>query len=375
MDAVETSGKSIDDAILQALVRLGRRRDEVEVVVLQEPSHGVRGVGAKEARVRVWVKRAPSAPGGGAVLTPDLADQWLGRLEEEEEAASSPPSPPAPAPRAPAPGRRSPAVSRPAARSMPPPTTPPPARDPAPVAPPRMEPGTPAPRTPMPPPPPPERERRSPGTVTHSTAISRAVQSPTPRLPSPPEEEEPFDEEEAFKQEIGTRPRGVEGEMIEAEAPDAVVQQALQILQTILQHMRLPATVEIADRNPLTLNIRIGGNTELLGMLIGRRGDTLASLQLIVNLMLNHQAKERYHVLVDAEYYRQRRDDNLRSLAARVGRQVQQSQRAMALEPMTPYERRIVHMALQDSPYVQTQSTGEGDQRRVVISPRSRSGR
>src|SRR5215469_13084847 len=97
MDTVEASGKSVDDAIVQALARLGKRRDEVDVQVLQEPSRGVRGVGSREARVRVWVKATrpatpPRSQGQGAVLTPDLAAQWIGDLDEEEV----PPAPPAP---------------------------------------------------------------------------------------------------------------------------------------------------------------------------------------------------------------------------------------------------------------------------------------
>ncbi|MBA3824639.1 MAG: Jag N-terminal domain-containing protein, partial [Ktedonobacterales bacterium] len=98
MDTVEAAGKSIDDAIVQALARLGRRRDEVDVQVLQEPSRGVRGVGGREARVRVWVKPPrPAAPprvqNQGAVLTPDLAAQWIGDMEEEEEVPLPPPAP------------------------------------------------------------------------------------------------------------------------------------------------------------------------------------------------------------------------------------------------------------------------------------------
>jgi spoIIIJ-associated protein len=203
---------------------------------------------------------------------------------------------------------------------------------------------------------------------THSTAISRAIQSsvplPQPLAPRDLDDEEPVLDDESETFELSSVTQEIAGE----EAPDAVVHQALEILRTLLQEMQFPTNVEIASRNPLVLNIRVGGQTDILGLLIGKRGDTLASLQLLVNLILNRPGGTRYHVLVDAEHYRGRRDENLRSLAARVARQVQQSRRAMALEPMTPYERRIVHMALQDSPFVQTQSTGEGDQRRVVIS-------
>ncbi len=324
MDSVETSGKSVDDAVLQALARLGRRRDEVEVMVLQEPSRGVRGVGAKDARVRVWLKRVSS----GAVLTPDLADQWIGGIEE-------------------------------------------------PAAPPAAN-------VPLKP---------------RSTPISRAVQSLAQRQPAPPpivededqyadedddeeyEDDEEFEDEEAEPETAVTGPLALhEGSDLDDEdqdtaegaAPDRVVRQASDILRAVLHHMELPVSVEVSGRDPLTLNIRVGNNSDILGLLIGRRGETLSALQLLVNLMLNHKAKERYHILVDAESYRNKRDDNLRSLALRVAKQVQESQRSMTLEPMTPYERRIVHMTLQESPYVQTQSTGEGEQRRVVVSLKPR---
>ena len=76
MESIEASGRSIEDAILQALARLGRRRDEVDVAVLQEPARGTRGMGAREARVRVTVK--PPRRQGGAVMTPEMADAFLG---------------------------------------------------------------------------------------------------------------------------------------------------------------------------------------------------------------------------------------------------------------------------------------------------------
>src|SRR5215831_9967219 len=81
MESVEASGKSIEDAILQALVRLGRNRDEVDITVLQEPSRGTRGMGAREARVRVFVRPARVAQAAPGVVTPDMADQ----LFDEED--------------------------------------------------------------------------------------------------------------------------------------------------------------------------------------------------------------------------------------------------------------------------------------------------
>ncbi|MBA3826695.1 MAG: KH domain-containing protein, partial [Ktedonobacterales bacterium] len=152
--------------------------------------------------------------------------------------------------------------------------------------------------------------------------------------------------------------------------PDALARQALDILRTMLGYMNMPAAVTISRADPFTLNIHANGNDEMMRLFIGRRGETLAAVQLIVNMMLNHQGRDRYHIVVDIDHYRARRDDNLRSLALRVAQQVQGSQRPITLEPMTPYERRLVHMTLQELPYVQTQSTGEGDARRVVVSPK-----
>ncbi len=316
MDAVEASGKSIDDAILQALARLGRRRDEVDVAVLQEPSRGVRGVGAREARVRVWLKRGKAAPpparSAGAILTPDMAAQWLGEFDEE------------------------------------------------PAVPPVAPPSAPPPRVPS------------------------AFRPPQPAPPPVYAEDEEEDEDEEFEEDLATppvtqpalhaatpapAPRNLDEADEDEGAPvtDEVARQALDILRTILRHMGLAVAVEIAQTDPLTLNIRTD-DEEMKGIFIGRRAETLAALQLIVNLMLNRKLHDRFHVLVDIEHYRQRRDENLRSLALRVAQQVQQTQRSMMLEPMTPYERRIVHMTLQDLPTVTTQSTGEGEQRRVVIS-------
>lgn len=326
MDQVEASGKSVDDAILQALARLGRRRDEVEVEILQEPRRSVRGVGAREARVRVWLKRARPAPtraaSSGAVLTPDLADQWIDGLENEP-AAPLPPPPVSPPPRS-APTRKPSIVSAPRPAPQPP--------------------------------------------VVEDDYDDEDD-----------EEEDDFEEEQPFAtqpQRVVTAPSlgDEEEELAEGAVPDDIARQASDIMRTILRHMGLPAQVEVTENDPLTINVRVGGNTETQAVLIGRRGETLAAMQLIVNLMLNRKAKDRYHVVVDVENYRHRRDDNLRSLAMRVAEQVQRSQRSMTLEPMTPYERRIVHLTLQESPYVQTQSAGEGEQRRVVISlkPRAR---
>jgi spoIIIJ-associated protein len=130
--------------------------------------------------------------------------------------------------------------------------------------------------------------------------------------------------------------------------------------------MSINATVQVRSTNPLTLNIR--GVSENLGLLIGRRGETLAALQLLINLIVSHRTKHRMRIIVDAENYRERREENLRSLALRVAQQVRSYRRSIALEAMPPHERRIVHISLADSKDISTESIGEGEERRVVIS-------
>jgi spoIIIJ-associated protein len=150
------------------------------------------------------------------------------------------------------------------------------------------------------------------------------------------------------------------------------VEITVDVLQHILRYMNIHATVQVRSNTPLTLNIH--GINENLGLLIGRRGETLASLQLLVSLIVSHRTKHRMRIVVDAENYRERREENLRSLALRVAQQVRNYRRSIALEAMPPHERRIVHIALSDSKDISTESIGEGDERRVVISLK-RSGR
>ena len=107
------------------------------------------------------------------------------------------------------------------------------------------------------------------------------------------------------------------------------------------------------------------------GLLIGRRGETLQALQFIVSMIVSRQLGRRCHINIDVEGYRARRIDRLRSLARRTASNVDESGQSLPLEPMSSFERRIVHMALADHTGVVTESDGEGAERRVVIHPKS----
>ena len=108
------------------------------------------------------------------------------------------------------------------------------------------------------------------------------------------------------------------------------------------------------------------------GLLIGRRGMTLQSLQFLVNLIVRKQSGEDVRVILDVEGYRRRRESSLRDMAAKVASRVVQSNRSVTLEPMTPADRRIIHTTLTDYPGVSTESTGVGDDRKVTIMPAPR---
>jgi spoIIIJ-associated protein len=159
-----------------------------------------------------------------------------------------------------------------------------------------------------------------------------------------------------------------------AAAEDAV-DEAVDILQTMLDLMGLDT--EVTARPPETPGDGVGlveavldVAGEDLGLLIGRRGETLGSLQYVLNLITRRRMHSRMTFGIDVEGYRRRREATLNGLAQRMADRVRQTGQSLTLEPMPPAERRIVHMALADDPDVLTISIGEGDARKVAITPR-----
>ena len=130
--------------------------------------------------------------------------------------------------------------------------------------------------------------------------------------------------------------------------------------------MDIPVEVKITfDTEEECVNVELLG--ENMGLLIGKRGQTLDSIQYLTSLVLN-KGKEKYvRIKVDTENYRQRRKDTLESLAKNIAYKVKRSRRSVALEPMNPYERRIIHSALQGDKFVSTKSEGEEPFRHVVV--------
>ena len=147
---------------------------------------------------------------------------------------------------------------------------------------------------------------------------------------------------------------------------------AKEIVETLLRGMGLNAQVEVQpdasseDQDAFVLNI-LG---EDLSVLIGRRGETLRDLEYLARLMAAQKSGKAVKFIVDVEGYRTRRERQLRELAKRMASRVESNRQPITLEAMPPNERRIVHIALRDHPFVKTQSIGEGDHRRVMILPK-----
>jgi len=330
MESAEASGKTVEDALERALKQLGATREEVEFVVLDEGRRpGLFGRGGKDALVRVT--RLPAGERlEAAPEAPDTRIPRSGRSEGRPPRDSARPRAARErgsrtrAPRgdleSPQPRLREEDFLRPAASNGPPPR-PAPGRAGSPRGPRRDTTGRRAPSPDRPP-----RERRD-------------------------------------------RPE------IEPDINAEEVDLAAQVVDDLLQLLDINA--EITIREPLTPGDGLGSVRAViditghdLGLLIGRRGDTLQALQYLVNLIVGRRYPDTGAVTLDVEHYRHRREEQIVSLARRMADRVRQTHSPITLEPMPPAERRIVHLLFVDDPEVMSNSIGEGESRKVVISPR-----
>src|SRR6266705_2220352 len=159
------------------------------------------------------------------------------------------------------------------------------------------------------------------------------------------------------------------GPLIGAVAPaNGKAETARSLVEGLLKHMGVRAQVTVRTAtDPITIDI----SGRDLGALIGWRGETLRALQSVTNVMLGRQLAEGARVIVDVERYRQRREHTVREIALRAARQVKMTGDAITLDAMQAFERRAIHLALQDDPDVGSSSIGEEPDRRVVVGPRT----
>lgn len=161
---------------------------------------------------------------------------------------------------------------------------------------------------------------------------------------------------------IGSKPA-----VIKARPMSKIDDVAKDFLKEVFEAMDMAVVINVAyDEFDQTMNIDLSGDD--MGVLIGKRGQTLDSLQYLVNLVVNKNTEEKIHVKVDTEDYRRRRRETLENLAKNMASKVKRTKRSVSLEPMNPYERRIIHSALQNDKFVTTHSEGEEPYRKVVIT-------
>ncbi len=246
MRSIEKVGRTVDDAITEALIELGASTDEVEIEVISKGSKGLLGFGAKEAKVRVTLKEVEEPI----------------QVEEIKEVIS-----------------------------------------------------------------------------------------------------EEISIQESNEQVIDSEDRVVASK----EEIEDIINNAKEFLNKLLKQMDIECEIhsEVINNNRVSINLE-GKN---MGIIIGKRGETLDAIQYLVNIVANKQRKEYIKIMLDTENYRARREETLKRLAFKLSKKVQKSKKPIILEPMNPYDRRIIHSALQDSKFVKTHSEGKEPFRKVVITP------
>ena len=264
MKSVEKVGKTIDDAVTEALIELGASRSEVEIEVISKGSKGLLGFGAKDAKVKVTLKDRH--------VEDELEDIKLSTEKEITEKLD---------------------------------------------------------------------------------AIVEEKPAVKPQVKQEVKAGKPIDSEDAI--------------VVSKEEIEQVIRNAENFLQKLLKQMDIECTIksEIVNNN----RISIGLEGKNMGVIIGKRGETLDAIQYLVNIVANKERTEYIKIMLDTENYRARREETLRKLAFKLSKKVQKSRKPIILEPMNPYDRRIIHSALQDNKYVKTHSEGKEPFRKVVITP------
>jgi spoIIIJ-associated protein len=339
----EFTGKNVEGAIRSAMAEYGADLSELDIEILSQGSKGVLGVGAEEARILAAPKSGTSGAEPGA------------RPSESRPAPPVPPAPPAPTPVAPPadrPEASAPFEAQAASFDV---STPADAGD---VADPddqiaaleRAEARRPR-----------GGRGRGGGRERGGRESNGRSREGSPRPERPPRE-----------------PRGerreptpfVPGKPVDelSDEERATLETGKTVLEEMLNLMGLGGTVEIASVGE-TSRLNVRGDD--LSALIGRRGEKLASLQHIVNLIVGRREGQHHRIAVDVENYRGRREEQLRDVADRAAKRVIQTGKILQLEAMPAVERRIVHMALLENPRVRTQSVGVEPSRRIVVLPAS----
>lgn len=327
MRTIETSGKTVEEALSAGLKELGCDISEVTHEVLDKGSTGLFGMFGRLARVRITVKeKDPDFDFEMPVLslTPQNAESEKKPARKEKAAE-------------PKQKKEKPAKENKAEKV---------AEEAAPAAEEAQEACAPA------------EEKAE--TKAEKPARKRNRQ---PRKEKPAENAD--DTEAAAEEKSEPVPAKPELPPLDVEALSETGKRAYDFLSNVTKLMGVEVEIRmLEEENHLT--VEMTGDT--LGVLIGRRGETMDAIQYLTSLTVNKEKSEYTRVSLDVEHYRAKREETLRKLALRMANRAKKSGRRVVLEPMNPYERRVMHSALQNHPYVQTHSEGEEPYRRVIIT-------
>jgi spoIIIJ-associated protein len=158
---------------------------------------------------------------------------------------------------------------------------------------------------------------------------------------------------------------------MDEEAPSEHSQKAGEVLTKIAESFGLSVTVNAAE-DSRAINLRVGGND--VGQLIGRRGRTLGAVQYVISRIINEDRANKKKINIDVDGYNENREKSVSEMAARAVDRVLQNGRPYSFRPMSPQDRRLIHVSLQDHPTIATQSVGEEPNRFVIVYPRSMNG-
>lgn len=325
MRTIEASGKTIDEAIFNGLKELEVSIDEVEIDIVQHETKGILGIGAKPAIVKL-TEREPEQ-----IVVPDYMNEAERRANRRPRRDDRP--------RRDRGNRRD---ERPRREDKPR----------------RSE----------------EAAEAKEETITVAEEISENGEVREEIAEEVSEVRSPRRERNNRRERSNRREREEQSAKpkIEYTLEAAENNEAAQFLREMLRLMNIDAQVlaNVSEEDGVRLRIESSG----MGVLIGHRGETLDAIQYLTSLHVNRSRKEHgfTRITVDTEGYRDRREETLARLARKVASQVRSTGRARTLEPMNPYERRVLHATLQNNPYVTTYSEGEEPNRRVVIAPKGR---
>ncbi|MBR0026772.1 MAG: protein jag [Clostridia bacterium] len=304
MRSIESSGKSVDEAIFRGLEQLQISLDEVDIEIIQNETKGVFGIGAKPAVVKLTEKEPED------ILAFDPTPFQRPQRERRERDDRRP--------------RRDREVRE-------------------------------------------SRGQRENRLAREAVEAEAAVSEGTEAAAEAKEERAERPRRDRAPRE--NRQPKVEKPVYNYSEEAAKDHPAAIFLAGLLEKMGVEAKLLLAEQEE---GIRIRIDSTTMGILIGHRGETLDALQYLTSLVVNRNRKEEGYtrVTLDTEDYRDKREETLTRLARKIASQVKATGRARTLEPMNPYERRVLHSALQNHPYVTTHSEGEEPNRRVVISPK-----